>query len=105
MKVRIRFGKSVKVARNRTRNRRLALLAGALMTPAALVAWILGFWRIAADLNWTSQFAIPSGFFSYWQVWIGVAVALQWCSRVLNRYGKREDPEIAETAKAAVNQR
>ena|ERR1041385_538902 len=95
MKVRIRFGKSVKVRKNRLRNHRLALLAGALLMPAALAAWVLGFWRIAADLNWTSQFAIQSGPFSYWQVWLGLGALLQWCSRMLNRYGKREDAGMA----------
>jgi len=95
MKVRIRFGKNSKVGRKRGKNRRLALVAGALLTPAALVAWVLGLWRIAADLNWTNQFAIPSGPLSHWQVWFGVGALLQWCSRILNRYGKREDTEIA----------
>jgi hypothetical protein len=88
MKVRIRFGKSAKVRRNSDKIRRLALLAGALLAPAALAAWILALWRIAADLSWTSQFAILSGPFSYWQVWVGVGVLLQWCSRILQRYGK-----------------
>jgi hypothetical protein len=102
MKVRIRFSKGVKIGRNRVRNRRLALLAGALLTPAALVAWVLGLWRIAADLNWTNQFAIESGLFSHWQVWFGLGALLQWFSRLLNRYGKQEDTPIAP--EAAVNQ-
>ena len=55
---------------------------------AAVMALALGCWRIAADLSWTSSFAIPSGFFSHWQVWLGAAAALQFCSRILNRYGK-----------------
>jgi len=88
MKVRIRFGKSVKVRRNSGNSRRLALLAGALLTPAALAAWILALWRIAADLSLTGQLAIVSGPFSYWQVWVGLGVLLQWCSRMLHRYGK-----------------
>jgi hypothetical protein len=29
--------------------------------------------------------------FSHWQVWMAVAVVLQACSRLLARYGKRED--------------
>ena len=103
MKVRIRFGKSARVGKNRVRNRRWALLAGALLTPLALVAWVLGIWRIAADLNWTNPFAIPSGPFSHWQLWFGLGALLQWCSRLLHRYGKRQDPGM-DVAKAAANQ-
>ena len=61
----------------------------ALLTPIAFMAGVLGLWGIAADLNWTSSFAIPSGLFSHWQVWLVVAVLLQLCSRILGRYGRR----------------
>jgi len=91
MKVRIRFAKSSKVRGKRVRNRRIALILGSLLTPTAFAAWLLGLWRVAADLHLAGQFAIPTGVFSYWQVWIAVAVVLQVCSRVLNRYGKRGD--------------
>jgi hypothetical protein len=91
MRVRIRFGKGPKVAKKRRRNQRIALAVAALLTPAAAMAGALGLWRIAADLNWTSSFAIPSGVFSHWQVWLGVAALLQLCASVLNRYGRRGD--------------
>jgi hypothetical protein len=64
------------------------LVVAALLTPAAVVAASLGLWRIAADLNWAKDFAIPSGVFSHWQIWLGAAAALQFCSHILNRYGK-----------------
>jgi hypothetical protein len=88
MVVRIRFGKGPTVSRKRGKNQRMALAMAALLTPAALTAGVLALWRIAADLNWTKGFAIPTGIFSHWQVWLGGAVALQLCSRFLNRYGK-----------------
>jgi hypothetical protein len=91
MVVRIRFGKGPKVSRKRGKNQRVALAVAALLTPAALTACVLGLWRIAADLNWTNSFAIPTGIFSHWQVWLGAAAGLQLCSRVLNRYGKGGD--------------
>lgn len=92
MVVRIRFEKGRKLGRRRPKpNRRLALAAAALLTPAALMASVLAAWRIAADLNFASRFAIPNGLFSHWQVWLGAAVALQVCSRVLNRYGHGSD--------------
>jgi hypothetical protein len=91
MKVRIRFAKSSKVRRRPGAHRRVALITGSLLTPAALAAWLIGAWRIAAGLHWAGQFAIPSGVFSYWQVWMAMAVLLQVCSRILNRYGKGDD--------------
>jgi hypothetical protein len=91
MKVRIRFARGAKVERKRRRNRRLALAAGALLTPATVMACILAIWRITADLNWTNTFAISSGLFSHWQVWVVAAALLHFCSRALNRYGKGGD--------------
>jgi hypothetical protein len=92
MVVRIRFRTGPKVARKRGKNKRLALGVAALLPPVAFCAGILGLWRIAADLNWTNSFAIPSGLFSHWQVWWGAAVLLHLCARALNRYGKSTDP-------------
>ena len=76
MVVRIRFGKSSKLGRKRQKNRRLALVLAVILPPSALAAGVLAFWRIAADLKWTNSFAITSGIFSNWQVWLVVAVAL-----------------------------
>jgi hypothetical protein len=90
MVVRIRLGKQSRPAAKRAKNRRLAQGVAALLTPAALIAFLLGFWRIGADLSLTGSFAIPSGLFSHWQVWIGAAVLLQFCSYALNRYGRNQ---------------
>src|SRR5271165_6368797 len=49
----------------------------ALLSPAAVVALVLGLWRFSADLGWTEEFLIASGFFSHWQVWIVLAIGLQ----------------------------
>jgi hypothetical protein len=92
MVVRIRFGKGLKLGRKRQKNKRLALLLAVLLPPSALTAATLAIWRIAADLNLTNSFAISSGIFSHWQVWLAAAVALQMCARALNRYGKSGDP-------------
>jgi hypothetical protein len=69
----------------------VALAIAALLTPATVLASVLAFWRIAAGMNWTNSFAIPSGPFSHWQVWLGAAIVLQLCSRILNRYGRGRD--------------
>ncbi|HLI84075.1 MAG TPA: hypothetical protein VKV17_09180 [Bryobacteraceae bacterium] len=88
MLVRIRLGRQPKPAVKRARNRRIALAIAALLSPGALAALVLAIWRLGADLNLTGSFAIPSGLFSHWQVWMGTAVVLQVCSLALNRYGR-----------------
>ena len=88
MIVRIRFGSRAKVGKKPRRQRRIALGVAGLLTPAAVLATVLGLWRIAADMNWTGSFAIPAGFFSHWQVWLGGAVVLQLCAHLRNQYAK-----------------
>ena len=88
MIVRIRLGKPARRGVKTSRRHRAAQGLAALLTPAAFMASVLGFWRIGADMNWTASFAIDSGVFSYWQVWLGGAAALQFCAYALNRYGK-----------------
>jgi hypothetical protein len=90
MIVRIRFGAGPKVGKQGRKNRRMALATAALLTPLAVMASALGFWRIAADLGLTANFAIPSGLFSHWHIWLGAAALLQFCSRALSRYGRAE---------------
>jgi len=98
MLVRIRFGKGLRVGKARRRNKRMALAVSALLTPGAFLASVLALWRIAADLNVTGKFAIASGMFSHWQIWLVVAVLLQLCSRLLARYGKGDDGKRSMTA-------
>jgi hypothetical protein len=88
MVVRIQLSSGAKVRQKRRKNQRLALAMAALLTPASVMACVLAFWRLAADLNATGQFPIPVGLFSHWQVWMALAVSLQSSSFALNRYGK-----------------
>jgi len=88
MVVRIRFGKGPKVQRKRGKNRRAALAFAALLTPGAVMTAVLGIWRLAADLQWASNFAIRNGLFSHWQVWMVSAGLLQTGSHLLYRYGR-----------------
>jgi hypothetical protein len=94
MVVRIRFGRGPRVGRQHRKNQRVALAVASLLTPAAFLSSILALWRIAADMNWTGSFAIPTGVFSHWQVWMGGAAVLQFCAHVLNRYGKSGDRSL-----------
>jgi hypothetical protein len=63
----------------------------ALLTPAAVMASVLGLWRLASDLKLAGAFAIPSGVFSHWQVWMGCAAMLQYFAWTLNRYGHGDE--------------
>ena len=59
-----------------------------LLIPAAVMAYVLAGWRVAADLNMTGQFPITEGLFSHWQVWGAAAAVVNMVAIALNRYGK-----------------
>jgi len=87
MIVRIQLRQGHALRKTRGKNRHLALAGGALLIPASLMAYVLGFWRLASDIGMTKEFAIQ-GLFSHWQIWIVAAVSLQVAASVLNRYGR-----------------
>ena len=87
MIVRIQLRQGQPVRRTRGKNREVALASGALLIPASLMAYVLGFWRLASDLGVTNEFAIR-GIFSHWQIWIVTAVVLHLAAGVLSRYGR-----------------
>jgi hypothetical protein len=87
MIVRIRLGQGRAPRKTPGKNRHVALAFAALLIPAALMAYVLGFWRLASDIGLTREFAI-AGLFSHWQVWIGMAATLHIAATVLNRYGR-----------------
>jgi hypothetical protein len=70
-------------------SRQLPNIVVALLTPAALVALAMGLWRVGADLDWAGAFPITGGFFSHWQVWIGLSVALKMLSSALLAWDDR----------------
>jgi hypothetical protein len=69
--------------------RQLPNILIALLTPAALVALAMGLWRVSTDLDWAGAFPITSGFFSHWQVWIGLSAALKMLSSALLAWDAR----------------
>jgi hypothetical protein len=87
MRIRIRLRPGRPFRRRLQDNRELALALGALLTPASLMAYVLGFWRLASDIGVVGEFGI-SGFFSHWQIWIPLAVLLQFGGHALERYGR-----------------
>jgi hypothetical protein len=62
----------------------LAVACVSLLTPVCVMAYVLAFWRLAADLEMTRD-AGPQGFLSHWQLWIAVAAGLHFAARILSR--------------------
>jgi hypothetical protein len=87
MKVKFRFQEGRHISRRRGKNRRLAAAVAALLIPIALMAYVMGLWKLASDLGLASDFGID-GLFSHWQVWGAVALALTFAASALNRYGR-----------------
>jgi hypothetical protein len=52
------------------------------------MAYVLGFWRLAADMGIVAEPG-TTGVFAHWQVWIAAAAFLHAASSMLNRYGRR----------------
>jgi hypothetical protein len=90
MRVRIRLQRRPNIRRELRKDGHIALASAALLTPAALVAFILSLWRLGGDLGFARSFAIETGIFSHWQVWLAISVGVQFTAVVLNRYGNRE---------------
>jgi hypothetical protein len=59
----------------------------------ALMAYVLGAWRLLSDMSMAGQFVI-TGLFSHWQVWIAVAVLLHLSASMLNRYGRGDEVHL-----------
>lgn len=66
------------------KGRELLLASAPLLTPACVMAYVLAFWRLAADLGMARE-SSSQGLFSHWQLWIALAAALQLAARNLQR--------------------
>jgi hypothetical protein len=104
MIVKIRFPEGRRLNRQGGTNRELAAALGALLIPASLMAYSLGFWRLASDMGLAGQFDI-TGVFSHWQLWIGLGVLLHTGSITLNRYSRGEDLEMPRVLNALPGRR
>ena len=56
-----------------------------LLTPVALTGYVLAAWRFGADIGWTDEFFISRGLLSHWQVWVALALAIQFSASYLDR--------------------
>jgi|SRR5665213_657289 len=104
MIVKIRFPKGRRLQHQRGANRAVSAALGALLVPASLMAYSLGFWRLASDMGLAGQFGI-TGIFSHWQVWIGLGVILHTSAIMLNRHGRGGDLELPQVLDALPGRR
>jgi len=96
MIVRIQLRKGRRVARRSGKNRNVAYTSAALLKPLALMAYVLGIWRLASDMGMAGEFVF-TGMFSHWQIWMGLGVLVHIVSFMLARYGSGGDlrwPEV-----------
>ena len=99
MLVRIRLGTGPNVRQKHRKNQHLALALAGLATPAGIMALVLAFWRLAADLKVAGQFPITDGLFSHWQMWLAAGAVIELGAIILNRYGKT-DAVLPKTVEA-----
>jgi hypothetical protein len=83
------------------RNSPIAVLTANLLTLLAVNCASLGLWRIGTDLDVASNFVLQNGFLSHWQVWIGLAVGVQYASWRLNQFARSEAGREGEIARIA----
>ena len=88
MIVKLRFPTGRLVKKTSGKNRHIALAIAALMTPGTLMMFVMGMWRIGADLSIATEFPITEGVWQHWQMWIAAAALSHLASVLLNRYGK-----------------
>jgi hypothetical protein len=86
MILRIKFDRGRPVHKKHGKNRHVALAFSALFTPLALMAYVLGLWRLASDMGLSGSFVI-TGLFSHWQIWVALGALIQAGGSALNHYG------------------
>jgi hypothetical protein len=89
MTLRIRFPQGKRVRRHRAEGREMALAFSSLLTPVCVMAYVLAFWRLAADVGLAGDSGLQ-GPLAHWQVWFAVAAGIQMGGRLLAR---RLEPE------------
>jgi hypothetical protein len=80
------------------RNSPITILSASLLTLVSISCATLGLWRFGTDLDIARNFIFENGFLSHWQVWIGLAVGVQYASLRLNRFARSAPGHEAEIA-------
>ncbi|MEO5927033.1 MAG: hypothetical protein ABIR70_24670 [Bryobacteraceae bacterium] len=94
----IRFPQGRLVDQHRGKCRELAIASASLLTPVCVMAYVLAFWRLAADVGMARDGG-TEGVFSHWQLWLAIAAGLQVTAR--NLYRKLEQGDWIPSPSAA----
>lgn len=68
--------------------------AGFLLTLVAVLAGVLGAWRLGADPGWTNDFFITDGLLSRYQLWFTLAIGAQMSALNLNRWVANQSMDL-----------
>ena len=94
MIVRIKLRVGPRVMANRNLDSTIASAVASLLTPAAVLCFVVALWRLLADANITEEFVIRGGLLSHWQVWLALGLVIQTVSVLLDRYGRRPERQF-----------
>lgn len=92
MLVRIRLPRGADTSRNKRRIAPFTFIAAGLLRMTAVLCLMLALWRLTSDLGWTGEFFISDGFFSHWQVWLGITFVVSMLSFRLQRFSRPPEP-------------
>ncbi len=98
MLVRIRLPRGADTVRNKRRIAPLTFIVAGLLRMVAVLCLMLAMWRLTSDMGWTGAFFINDGFFSHWQVWLGLTFAISMLSFRLQRFSRPTEPALSPGA-------
>jgi hypothetical protein len=88
MVVRIRISAGQDSILRRRYDAKFAMAFAGLLTPAAVLCFVMGLWGVLADTGFAKQFVFEDGLLSHWQVWLALGVLVQAVGIALDKYGK-----------------
>lgn len=89
MVVRIRISAGPESILRRRYDAKFAMAFAGLLTPAAVLCFVIALWGILADTGFAKQFVFEDGLLSHWQVWLALGVLVQALGIALDKYGKQ----------------
>jgi hypothetical protein len=76
-----------------------------VLPPLAVIAGVLGAWRLGSDAGWTSDFFIADGLLSRYQLWFAIAVGAQTSVLILDRWVANHNVKMPAIVPSAIHPR
>lgn len=89
MVVRIRISAGPDSFLRRRYDAKFAMACAGLLTPAAVLCFVMALWGVLADTGFAKEFVFAEGLLSHWQVWLALGVLVQGLGIALDKYGKQ----------------